>query len=95
MLCYIHEKGFEDDLLDMRVFFYRSYDFHDLYVDGAVQIAKIAKEMGVERLIHFSHLNADPKRTDLIHFGDDIPKGNSMLQKKVKSNFNWRIYFYL
>ncbi|XP_048728364.2 NADH dehydrogenase [ubiquinone] 1 alpha subcomplex subunit 9, mitochondrial-like [Ostrea edulis] len=59
-----------------------SYDFHDLYVDGAVQIAKIAKEMGVERLIHFSHLNADPKRTDLIHFGDDIPKGNSMLQKK-------------
>jgi hypothetical protein len=56
-----------------------------LYVDGAVQIAKIAKEMGVERLIHFSHLNADPNRTDLIHFGDDIPKGNSMLQKKVKS----------
>ncbi|XP_061180276.1 NADH dehydrogenase [ubiquinone] 1 alpha subcomplex subunit 9, mitochondrial-like isoform X2 [Saccostrea echinata] len=60
----------------------KAYDYHDLFVDAPTQIAKIAKEMGVERLIHFSHLNADPHRNDLIYFGENIQKGNSMLQKK-------------
>ena len=62
---------------------FSSYDFHDLFVDAPATIARIAKEMGVERLIHFSHLNADPNPPDLIYFGEDIPRGNSMLKKKV------------
>lgn len=59
-----------------------SYDFHDLFVDAPAIIARIAKEMGVERFIHFSHLNADPKAPDLIYFGTDLPRGNSSLRKK-------------
>uniref|UniRef100_A0A8B8AAW2 NADH dehydrogenase [ubiquinone] 1 alpha subcomplex subunit 9, mitochondrial n=1 Tax=Crassostrea virginica TaxID=6565 RepID=A0A8B8AAW2_CRAVI len=63
-----------------------SYDFHDLFVDAPATIARIAKEMGVERLIHFSHLNADPNPPDLIYFGEDIPRGNSMLKKKFEGD---------
>lgn len=66
--------------------YFSSYDFHDLFVDAPAIIARIAKEMGVERFIHFSHLNADPKAPDLIYFGTDLPRGNSSLRKKVAPN---------
>ena len=38
----------------------RAYDYYDVHVSAARNIAKCAKEMGVERLIHFSDLNATP-----------------------------------
>jgi NADH dehydrogenase (ubiquinone) 1 alpha subcomplex subunit 9 len=38
----------------------RNFSFHDVHVDGARLIAKMAKECGVQRLIHFSSLNASP-----------------------------------
>jgi NADH dehydrogenase (ubiquinone) 1 alpha subcomplex subunit 9 len=38
----------------------RNYSFNKVHVDGAARIARIAKEMGVEKFVHMSHLNAAP-----------------------------------
>lgn len=38
----------------------KEYKFDDVHVKGAATIARIAKRLGVERLIHFSALNASP-----------------------------------
>ncbi|XP_029644047.1 NADH dehydrogenase [ubiquinone] 1 alpha subcomplex subunit 9, mitochondrial [Octopus sinensis] len=38
----------------------RNFKFNDVHVDGARRIARLARECGVERLIHFSSLNASP-----------------------------------
>ncbi|XP_031830105.1 NADH:ubiquinone oxidoreductase subunit 39 [Nomia melanderi] len=39
----------------------RNFSYHDVHVEGARTIAKLARECGVERLIHVSSLNVDPK----------------------------------
>lgn len=38
----------------------RNFSFNDVHVDGPRLIARIARECGVEKLIHFSSLNASP-----------------------------------
>ncbi|GAB1601726.1 NADH dehydrogenase [ubiquinone] 1 alpha subcomplex subunit 9, mitochondrial-like [Argonauta hians] len=38
----------------------RNFSFNDVHVDGARRIARLARECGVERLIHVSSLNASP-----------------------------------
>jgi NADH dehydrogenase (ubiquinone) 1 alpha subcomplex subunit 9 len=38
----------------------KNYTFHDVHVDGAARIARIARESGVEKFLHMSHLNATP-----------------------------------
>jgi NADH dehydrogenase (ubiquinone) 1 alpha subcomplex subunit 9 len=37
-----------------------NFKFHDVNVTGARTVARLAKECGVKRLIHFSSLNCDP-----------------------------------
>lgn len=44
----------------------KRFKFDDVHVAGAARIAKIAKRLGVERLIHFSTLNASPDRKPII-----------------------------
>ncbi|KAI4463719.1 nadh-ubiquinone oxidoreductase 39 kda subunit-related [Holotrichia oblita] len=44
----------------------KNYKFDDVHVAGAARIAKIAKRLGVERLIHFSALNASPNLKPII-----------------------------
>lgn len=39
----------------------RNFSFNDVNVEGPRLIAKIARECGVEKLIHFSSLNASPQ----------------------------------
>lgn len=38
----------------------RNFSFNDVHVEGPRLIAKIARECGVQKLIHFSSLNASP-----------------------------------
>ncbi|XP_055383590.1 NADH dehydrogenase [ubiquinone] 1 alpha subcomplex subunit 9, mitochondrial [Condylostylus longicornis] len=55
----------------------KNFKFNDVHVDGARRIARICKEMGVERLIHVSALNADPYPTPHI-----LPNGSGFLKSK-------------
>jgi len=53
----------------------KRFSFEDVHVTGARTLARIARESGVERFVHVSHLNADP---------DPVPifvKGGSRLLK--------------
>lgn len=36
----------------------KNFSFNDVHVDGAARIAAAAREAGVPRLVHVSHLNA-------------------------------------
>ena len=38
----------------------RNFNYSAVHADGAARIAHIAKQEGVERLVHVSHLNAAP-----------------------------------
>jgi len=41
----------------------KNFKFEDVHVTGARTIARLAKEAGVKRLIHFSSLNSSPHPT--------------------------------
>jgi NADH dehydrogenase (ubiquinone) 1 alpha subcomplex subunit 9 len=43
----------------------KNYKFDDVHVTGARDLARIARESGVERFIHMSHLNAQPNPTPI------------------------------
>merc|ERR1712062_752442 len=43
----------------------KNYSFDKIHVKGAQTVAKIAKEVGVKRLIHVSALNASPNPTPI------------------------------
>jgi len=38
----------------------RNFTFDAVHVEGAQRLARIARESGVEKFIHMSHLNAQP-----------------------------------
>lgn len=38
----------------------RNFTFDGVHVEGAQRLARIARESGVEKFIHISHLNAQP-----------------------------------
>ena len=38
----------------------RNFTFDAVHLEGAQRLARIARESGVERFIHMSHLNAQP-----------------------------------
>lgn len=47
--------------------FGRNFKYADVHVAGAERIAKVAAEVGVERFVHVSHLNASPDSTSVFY----------------------------
>ena len=56
----------------------RNWSFEQVNLEGARKIAKISKECGVEKLIHFSALNASPKPQSIY-----MKNGSKFLRTKV------------
>ena len=61
---------------------YRNFKYHDTHVEGAKVIAEACKDAGVEKLMHFSALGADPQ------------SASRFLQSKVLINLS-RFYAYV
>lgn len=57
---------------------YRNFTFDDVNAQGARRIARIARESGVERFIHMSHVNASPNPTSIY-----VKGGSQYLISKV------------
>ncbi|XP_060838135.1 NADH dehydrogenase [ubiquinone] 1 alpha subcomplex subunit 9, mitochondrial [Rhopalosiphum padi] len=55
----------------------KNFKFNDVHYEGARRIARISREMGVERLIHVSALNVDPLPAPIY-----LKKGSGFLASK-------------
>jgi len=66
----------------------KNFKYKDVNVEGARLIARISKECGVKRLIHFSNLNANPHPTGLI-----LPEGSQHLKTKYEGELAVRQEF--
>ncbi|XP_045763820.1 NADH dehydrogenase [ubiquinone] 1 alpha subcomplex subunit 9, mitochondrial [Maniola jurtina] len=44
----------------------KNFKYHDVHVEGARRLARISREMGVERFIHLSYLNAEENPVPLV-----------------------------
>lgn len=60
----------------------RNFKFNDVNNEGARRIARLARESGVERLIHFSALNASPTPQEIY-----IKGGSQFLKTKVNNYY--------
>lgn len=56
----------------------KNFTLKDVNVDGARRLARIAKEVGVEKFIHISHLNAAPELPTIY-----VKGGSEFLRSKV------------
>jgi len=66
----------------------RNFTFKDVNVTAAKTIARISREEGVKRLIHFSSLNASPNPTPLM-----MPDGSKFLKTKYEGELAVRDEF--
>lgn len=55
----------------------RNFTFEDLYIEGPRRMARIARECGVKKFIHVSHLNANPEP-----MGEVLKNGSNILRTK-------------
>ena len=62
----------------------RNFSFEDVHIAGPRRIARIAKECGVEKFIHFSHINANYNAKQHKVF---LKGGSRFLQTKVRHYF--------
>jgi len=57
----------------------RNFTFDAVHLEGAQRLARIARESGVERFIHMSHLNAQPNPPSKY-----VKGGSKYLKAKVR-----------
>lgn len=57
----------------------RNFSFDDVHVEGARRLARICREMGVERFIHVSSLNASPDPEPIL-----LKEGSNFLKSKYR-----------
>jgi len=65
----------------------RNFSFDKVNVEGAARIARIAKEMGVQHFMHFSHLNANPNPTSFIANGSNFLRSKYHGELAVREAF--------
>ncbi|KAL7645115.1 UNVERIFIED_CONTAM: hypothetical protein RMT77_003493 [Armadillidium vulgare] len=66
----------------------RNFDFHKVHVEGARRIARISKEMGVEKFIHMSALNSNVEHEGYMKEG-----GSGFLRTKGESEDAVKEYY--
>ncbi|XP_063710105.1 NADH dehydrogenase [ubiquinone] 1 alpha subcomplex subunit 9, mitochondrial [Culicoides brevitarsis] len=66
----------------------KNFKFEDVHVDGARRLARISREMGVERFIHVSALNASPHPQEIFMKG-----GSKFLKSKYEGELAVREAF--
>ncbi|XP_050404783.1 NADH dehydrogenase [ubiquinone] 1 alpha subcomplex subunit 9, mitochondrial [Patella vulgata] len=66
----------------------RNFSFYDVHTEGARRVARIAKEMGVKKLIHFSSLNASPNPQQIF-----VKGGSHFLRSKYEGELAVREEF--
>ncbi|KAL4224731.1 39kDa subunit of ndufa9 [Mactra antiquata] len=65
----------------------RNFSFDDVHVEGARRIAKLAKEMEVERLIHVSTMNAGVRSRNIVNTGSGFLKSKGRGEQAVLEEF--------
>uniref|UniRef100_A0AC34QXT4 NAD-dependent epimerase/dehydratase domain-containing protein n=1 Tax=Panagrolaimus sp. JU765 TaxID=591449 RepID=A0AC34QXT4_9BILA len=66
----------------------KNYDFYETHQHGPGRIARLAKEMGVERVIHVSALGATPNpRPVMLKEGSQFLKSKGLGEEAVKEEF--------
>ncbi|XP_015430499.1 PREDICTED: NADH dehydrogenase [ubiquinone] 1 alpha subcomplex subunit 9, mitochondrial [Dufourea novaeangliae] len=66
----------------------RNFDYETVHVEGARRLARLAKEVGVERFVHVSCLNADPNpEPRLLRNGSRILKMKWLGECAVREEF--------
>ena len=66
--------------------FFRNYNFNKSNVECPARIARIAKEVGVEKFIHLSHLNAREELPSIF-----VKGGSKFLHSKVLGKSNRKL----
>jgi len=65
----------------------KHWDMYNTHVNGCQRIARIAREQGVERLVHLSAMNADPNYQPVIYKKAKFLKSKGLGEQAVRDEF--------
>jgi len=65
----------------------KHWDMYNVHVTGCQRIARIAREQGVERLVHLSAMNADPNYQPVIYKKAKFLKSKGLGEQAVRDEF--------
>lgn len=72
----------------------KNFSFDELYIDGSRRMARIAREVGVEKFIHISSLNVSPNpKPHLLKTGSRVLKAKYFGELAVREEFPEAIIF--